>query len=211
MMSKNAFDALSKASMDLTLAVRIENPKAIGDNNLLMSMILSIIYQNPAVHTVLTAEKIITAQELNRPPASPAARKDLQERFDGIESTEKLYKTHIATIPSYHAIINDGNAGAYANRPDGTAQDTVRTTLEAIRKAMREEIKSQGANQSPQQRACNIMRYNGARDAERLYIMHQHQGRPYASTQTRDKAMALSLKSFDVRMKREQREMFPTP
>ncbi len=160
--------------------------------------------------TALEVENTLIAGEQNGIRKTSGTHKTINVHLKNIARAREADAVQRKNPRKYHtgAFLDH----AEKHHKDGTAFDAVRSALADCRKHMKDQITAIGADENEPRRQGNILRHDGLLYAERNYIERQveHQEK-YGSPEEKKLAKEMSLKSFDAKIRREERELEMTP
>ncbi len=205
-MYKGLIYELAVEVRELNSARRRHDPNWIAECYEQIAATLGGLSEAKNATTALEIENTLIAGEQNGIGKTSSTHRTINAHLKGIARAQEADAVQKKNPRKYHA-------GAFLDHAekhhrDGTALDAVRVALSECRRHMKDQITAIGADENEPRRKGNILRHGGLFAAERKYIERQvaHQEH-YDSREEKKEAIESSLKSFDAKIRREEREL----
>lgn len=195
---------------ELNNARRVRNYRKIAKCYEQIAATVNGLYAEPGATMALRIERTLIAGEQNGINKTQNTHQAISDHLRRIGKAQEADISQSKNPRKYHGAAFLDHADTHCK--DRTANDSVRVALAECRKRLKHLITAMGAEDNEPKRQCNVLRHAGLLNAERSYIERQvDYQEKYDSAEERELAKSDSLQSFDVKMRRELREIDMTP
>ncbi len=201
---------LTQDARELNSARRKRDPNWIAECYEQIAITVGKIYQTADATIALELERVLIAGEQNGISKTSNTHKAISEHLKRLAKAQRADSAQRKNPRKYHSAAYEDHADRHFK--NGAADDVVRVALAECRKRVKYLITAMGAEDNEPKRECNLLRHGGLLNAERNYIERQVEYQEeYDSREEKKQVQELCLKSFDAKIRREERELRMTP